>query len=100
MVYGNVRVRVRELWSEVVSSLIASERADLVVSLWVSHRSMVEGLLPFLGWWVGIAGLFWRWKLLCSSQCAMAWPAGEMRAVWGTEHCHHGWRALRSPIIR
>ena len=47
--YGNDRVRVRELWSEVVSSLIASERADLVVFPWVRHWSMVEGLLPFLG---------------------------------------------------
>jgi len=61
---------------------------------------MVEGLLPFLGWWVGIAGLFWRWKLLCSSQCAMAWLAGEVQAVWGRGPCHHGWCALRSPIIR
>ena len=43
-----------------VSSSIASERADLVVSPWVRHRSMVEGLLPFLRWWVGIDGLFWR----------------------------------------
>ena len=56
--YGNDRVRVRELCSEVVSSSIASERADLVVSPWVRHRSMVEGLLPFLRWWVGIDGLF------------------------------------------
>jgi len=100
VVYDNDRVRVRELWSEVVSLSIASVRADLVVSPWVRHRSMVEGLLPFLGWWVGIAGLFRRWKLLCSSQCTMAWLAGEVRAVWGRGPCHHGWCALRSPIIR
>jgi len=72
VVYGNDRVRVRELWSEVVSLSIASEMADLVVYPWVRHKSMVEGLLPFFGWWVGIAGLFWRLKLLCSSQCTIA----------------------------
>jgi len=100
VVFGNDRVRVRELWFEMVSSSIASARADLVVYPWVRHRSMVEQLLPFLGWWVGIADLFWRWKLLCSRQCALAWLAGEVRAVWGRGPCHHGWCALRSPIIR
>jgi len=61
---------------------------------------MVEGLLPFLGWCVGIAGLFWRWTLLCSSQCAMVWLAEEVRVVWGRGPCDYGWCALRSPIIR
>ena len=90
---------VRELWSEVVLSLIARGRVHLVVSPQVRHRLMVEGLLLFLGWWVGIAGSFCRWKLLCSSQCMMVWLAGEVRAVWGRGSCHHGWCALRSPMI-
>jgi len=37
---------------------------------------------------------------MCSSQCAMAWLVGEVRAVWGRGPCHHGWCALRWPIIR
>jgi len=90
---------VRELWSEVVSSSIARERVLLVVSPRVRLRSMVEGLLPFLGWWVWITGSFWRWKLLCLNQCAMAWLMGEVQAVWGRGPCHHGWCVLRSPMI-
>jgi len=30
----------------------------------------------------------------------MAWLAGEVWAVLGRGPCHHGWCALRSPIIR
>ena len=60
---------------------------------------MVEELLPFHGWWIAIAGSFWRWKFLCSSQCAMAWLVGEVQAVWRRGPCHHGWCALRLPMI-
>jgi len=51
-------------------------------------------------WMVGGDCWFvWRWKLLCSSQCAMAWLVGEVRTAWGRGPCHHRWYALRSPII-
>jgi len=83
----------------VLSSSIARERVHLVISPQVRYMSMVEGLLPFLGWWVGIAGSFWRWKLLCSSQCTMAWLVGKVQVMWGRGPCHHGWCTLRSLMI-
>ena len=78
------------LWSEVVSWSTASVRTDCVVDPREKHKSMVEGCPPLLGWCVGIAGSFWRQKLLSSSQLAIAWLADEIRAVCGRGPCHHG----------
>jgi hypothetical protein len=88
---------VRELWSDVVSWLMATLRIDLVMVPRERQRSMVEGLLPFLGWWVGTPGLLWRQKLLVSSQPTIVCAAREVRAACGRGPCHHVWCALRSP---
>jgi hypothetical protein len=40
---------VMELWSEVVSWLVASERIELVIFPRERHRSIVDGVPPFLG---------------------------------------------------
>ena len=86
---GRERVMVIELWSEVVSWSMASARIDWVIEPREKHRSMVEGLPPFHGWWVGIPGLLWRWKLLFSSQSTIEWVAAEVRALCGRVPCHH-----------
>jgi hypothetical protein len=86
---GREREMVIELWSEVVSWSMASASIDWVIEPRERHRSIVEGLLPFRGWWVGIPGLLWRWKLLFSSQLTIEWVAAEVRALWGRVPCHH-----------
>jgi hypothetical protein len=78
---GREREMVIELWSEVVSWSMASASSDWVIEPRERHRSMVEGLPPFRGWWVGILGLLCRWKLLFSSQLTIAWVAAEVRAL-------------------
>jgi hypothetical protein len=92
------RVEVTALWSEVVSWSTANDKTDCVVEPRKRHKSMVEGRPPFLGWCQGIEGSFWRWKLLSSSQSAIAWLAREIRTVDGRGPCHHAWCALRSPM--
>ena len=62
--------------------------------------SMVDGCPPFLGWCVGIAGSFWRQKLLSSSQFAIVRLAVEIQAACGSGPCHHRWCVLRSPMSR
>jgi hypothetical protein len=57
---GREREMVIELWSEVVLWSIASASIDWVIDPQEKHRSMVEGMPPFRGWWVGIPGLLWR----------------------------------------
>jgi len=97
---GSDRTTVTALWSQVVSWSTARDKMDCVVEPRERHKSMVEGCPPFLGWCVGIAGSFWRWKLLSSSQFAIVWLPREIRAVDGRGPCHHGWCALKSPISR
>ena len=64
---GRVRVMVTELWSEVVSWSMASARMSLPMYPLERQRSIVDGLVPFLGWCVGSAILLWRWKSWVSS---------------------------------
>src|SRR3978361_1166683 len=58
---GRERVMVIELWSEVVSWSMASARIDWVIEPREKHRSMVEGLPPFRGWWGGFTGMLAVW---------------------------------------
>src|SRR5258706_4598668 len=57
VVPGRVRKMVRELWSDVVSWLMAILRIDLVMVPRERQWWMVEGLLLFLGWWMGMLDL-------------------------------------------
>jgi len=50
-------VTVMELWSEVVLWFVASEMMELVMPPRERQRSIVDGVVPFLGWWVGNPGL-------------------------------------------
>jgi len=79
---------------------MASVRMDCVVDPREKQKSIVEGRSPFLRWCVGIAGSFWRWKLLSTSQFAIIWLLREIRAVDERGPCHHNWYALWSPISR
>jgi len=53
---GRASVTVIELWSEVVSWFVASEMMELVMSPRERQRSIVDSVVPFLGWWVGNPG--------------------------------------------
>jgi len=68
---GRDRVMMTALWSEVVSWSTTSVKMDCVGKPQEKHKSMVDGCPPFLGWCVGIAGLYWRLKLLSSSKFAI-----------------------------
>ena len=46
---GSASVMVMELWAEVVSWSVASERIVAVISPRERQRSIVDGVLPFLG---------------------------------------------------
>jgi len=45
------------------------------------YRLMVNGVPPFLGWWVGSPGSLCHWMLFDSSHSARWWLAGEVCAV-------------------
>jgi hypothetical protein len=51
-----VRVIVIELWSDVVSWFVASDCMEVVMAPRERQRSIVDGVLPFLGWWVASPG--------------------------------------------
>ena len=78
---GGASVSVIELWSEVVSWFVARERIEEVMSPQERQRSIVDGVLAFLGWWVGSPGTLCSWKWLDSSHSARVWLAGDVRAV-------------------
>jgi len=46
---GRANVTVTELWSEVVPWSIARARIEMVISPRERQRSIVDGVLPFLG---------------------------------------------------
>ena len=94
---GRVRVMVTELWSVVVSWLMARARMSLLMFPLERQRSIIDGLVPFLGWCDGSAIFLWRWKSWVSSQSAMVWEARDILIVGGWGPCHQIWWAFRSP---
>ena len=78
---GRASVTVMALWSEVVSWSVASKRIEVVTSPREKQRSIVDGVLPFLGWWVDSPGTLCSWELLDSNQSARLWLAADVPVV-------------------
>jgi hypothetical protein len=97
-------VIVQMLWSVVELLLRPHIPTTSDKNLLVKVRSIVDGDVKFLGWWVGIPGLLWRQKSCRSNQCAINSEGVLTFRICGLSiarfPAHQGWWALKSPMRR